>query len=164
MRYSITTCICTCFYTDLVYLSNYFKLILFQRRKFLQTSNFTASRETRLCLQLGRIRGASSNVAALSSPPSAPTLIPAAAAAHCPEVLWSDEVGPVSNRYTHTHTRRQQHNIHTQHGRRACPWRAVHRKKKRLKFERSLASAGGLSLLPSTGRLGVLQRIGICKL
>lgn len=101
MRYSITTCICACFYTDLVHFSNYFipKDEAFCR---LPTSQLPERRD---CPQAGRSRGASSKVEAPSSHRSAPPLIPAAAAAHCPEVLWSDEVGlGLTDAHTHTHT------------------------------------------------------------
>lgn len=123
MRYSITTCICTCFYTDLVNFSNYFKLILFQKRQkfsadfqlhsFLRDENGPEQRSNQQRRRCSR--------------PAAPAWVPAAAAARCPEVLWSDEVGPVS---TDTHTHAGSNNIHTQHGRRACPLRAAHRKKR----------------------------------
>lgn len=121
MRYSITTCICACSHTDLVHFSNYFKLIFFpKRQKFLQTSNFTASWETRLCLQLGQNQRSIQQGGGAQPPPPtpAPAWVPAAAAAPCPEVLWSDEVGPVSNRYTHarTHATTQ----HTHLTRQAC--------------------------------------------
>lgn len=116
MRYSITTCICTCFYTDLVNFSNYFKLILFsksiqetkgsadfQLHSFLSDETLPAVTEDKT----KRTRGSFSDMAAaaaLSSRSSAPTLIPAVAAAHCLEVLWYDEVGVVSNRDTSTYT------------------------------------------------------------
>lgn len=107
------------FYTDLV---NFFKLFQtdffffsksiqetkgsadFRLHSFLSDETLPAVTEDKST----RARGAFSNAAAaaamatatLSSRPSAPTLIPAVAAAHCPEVLWYDEVGVVSNRDT----------------------------------------------------------------
>jgi len=55
-------------------------------------------------------------------------------AAHCPEVLWYDEVGGVSNRHTHTHAGLQaQHFIYTQtHSKSDCGSLEVHEATRRL--------------------------------
>lgn len=132
MRYSITTCICACFYTDLVNFLNNLKTELIpkssERHKVLQTSNFTASWVTRPCLQLlttkntkmqhqnqSSIKQNDHSFGQCSSLKAALTLNTTVTAAHCPEVLWYDEVGAVCSREIQTYAQVQaQHITHTQ--------------------------------------------------
>ena len=132
MRYSITTCICACFYTDQVtFFFKQFKTELTpkssERQMVLQTPNFTASWVTRPSLQLltttirkmqhqnqSSVQPSDHSFRQYSSLNAASTSDATVTAAHCPEVLLYDEVGAVSkthtqtdrqtDRHTHTHT------------------------------------------------------------
>ena len=122
MRYSITTCICACFYTDQVkFFFKQFKTELTpkssERQTVLQTPNFTASWVTRPSLQLltttirkmqhqnqSSIQPSDHSFRQYSSLNAASMSDTTVTAAHCPEVLLYDEVGAVSKTHTQTHT------------------------------------------------------------
>ena len=130
MRYSITTCICACFYTDQVkFFFKQFKTELTpkssERQTVLQTPNFTASWVTRPSLQLltttirkmqhqnqSSIQPSDHSFRQYSSLNAASMSDTTVTAAHCPEVLLYDEVGAVSKTHTqtHTHTLAYRHN------------------------------------------------------
>lgn len=96
MRYSITTCICACFYTDQVRFSAFsnWSLKSSERQMVLQTSNFTASWVTKCVCSYwhqksdDQVKVTFSDVTTASACAKCNTT-----AAHCPEVLWYYDMG-----------------------------------------------------------------------